>query len=294
MAMKNPTGRANYEPNSWGKEEGGPRENPDKGFTSYPAQVSGDKQRVRSETFSDHYSQARQFYISQTEEEQTHIADAFIFELSKVEKIAIRERMVAHLLNVDTALAQGVAQGLGIDPLPRALEPAVNPRDDLPASDALSILKNGPKTFKGRKLGILLTDGADGDLLSSIESVLKQEGAVGETVAPHSGEIKDDKGRAVAVTHKVDGGPSVLFDAVVVVPSKEGVKTLSALPPAQNFVRDAFHHKKFIGFSAEAQTLLDEAGIAYSQDQGCTPLKDEASIKAFIQQCAGLRYWARM
>ncbi|WP_347332249.1 catalase [Marinimicrobium locisalis] len=293
MAMKNPTGRANYEPNSWGKEEGGPRENPDKGFTSYPSQVSGDKQRVRSETFSDHYSQARQFYISQTEEEQTHIADAFIFELSKVETIAIRERMVSHLLNVDTALAQSVAQGLGIDPLPKAAEPAVNPRDDLPASDALSILKNGPKNFKGRKLGILLTDGADGDLLSSIESVLKQEGAVAETVAPHSGEIKDDKGRAVAVTHKVDGGPSVLFDAVVVVPSKEGVKTLSALPPAQNFVRDAFHHKKFIGFSSEGQTLLHESGIAYSQDQGCTPLKDEASVKAFIQQCAELRYWAR-
>jgi len=36
MAMHNPKGRANYEPNSWG-EEGGPRESPEKGFASYPS-----------------------------------------------------------------------------------------------------------------------------------------------------------------------------------------------------------------------------------------------------------------
>ncbi|WP_409202640.1 catalase [Sulfitobacter sp. W002] len=80
MAMHNPKGRVNYEPNSWG-DDGGPRENPEIGFKSYPAEVSGTKQRVRSETFADHYSQARQFYISQTEIEQQHIAAAYTFEL---------------------------------------------------------------------------------------------------------------------------------------------------------------------------------------------------------------------
>lgn len=81
MAMVNPKGRANYEPNSWG-EAGGPRETPS-GFDSAPAAVEGTKQRVRSPTFADHYSQARQFYISQTEVEQRHIASALTFELSK-------------------------------------------------------------------------------------------------------------------------------------------------------------------------------------------------------------------
>ncbi|MGR3562561.1 MAG: catalase [Heliomarina sp.] len=38
MAMHNPKGRANYEPNSWGKD-GGPRENPEIGFKSYEAPV---------------------------------------------------------------------------------------------------------------------------------------------------------------------------------------------------------------------------------------------------------------
>ncbi|HCR78574.1 MAG TPA: catalase HPII, partial [Alcanivorax sp.] len=66
MAMENPKGRANYEPNSWGGAEGGPRENPQRGFHSYPAEEAGTKQRLRPESFADHYSQARQFFISQT------------------------------------------------------------------------------------------------------------------------------------------------------------------------------------------------------------------------------------
>src|SRR3546814_4005959 len=95
MAFFNPKGRANYEPNSWGGAAGGPREAPDKGFTSYPAQEQGEKRRIRAESFADHYSQARQFYISQTEVERGHIAAALTFELSKVETPAIRARMVS-------------------------------------------------------------------------------------------------------------------------------------------------------------------------------------------------------
>jgi catalase len=41
---------------------------------------------------------------------------------------------------------------------------------DLPPSDALSILKNGPNQFKGRKLGILLTDGTDAAVAAAPEA----------------------------------------------------------------------------------------------------------------------------
>src|SRR6201999_3976784 len=72
MAMRNPKGRANYEPNSWG-DQGGPRESPKVGFASFPQPIQGPKVRARPETFADHYSQARQFYVSQTAVEQAHI-----------------------------------------------------------------------------------------------------------------------------------------------------------------------------------------------------------------------------
>src|SRR6202162_1165955 len=97
MTWVYPKGRVNYEPNSWGGAEGGPRESPETGFRSFPAEEKGRKVRERSVSFSDHYSQARQFYISQTNSEQGHIADALVFELSKVQKLAIRERLVSHL-----------------------------------------------------------------------------------------------------------------------------------------------------------------------------------------------------
>src|ERR1700722_14367308 len=140
MAIVNPTTRANYEPNSWEPAVGGPREDPSHGFTSFAAQESGAKRRLRPESFADHYSQARQFYRSQTEPEQRHIAAAFTFELSKCERLDIRERMVAGLRNVDEDLARTVAGGLGLERLPRSLPAARAPIDDLPASPALSIL----------------------------------------------------------------------------------------------------------------------------------------------------------
>ena len=152
-----------------GGAAGGPREAPDIGFTSYPAEEQGAKLRIRPETFADHYSQARQFYISQTPVEQTHIADAFIFELSKVKTPAIRARMVSHLLNVDEGLADKVTDGPAAGGDAEAGRAARPTRTDLPASPALSILLNGPDSFKGRKVGVLVSDGVDIDLVKSLQ-----------------------------------------------------------------------------------------------------------------------------
>src|SRR5579871_352830 len=160
MAMLNPKGRVNYEPNSRGAA-GGPREDPGKGFRSFEGEEAGAKVRLRPESFADHYSQARQFYISQTKPEQNHIASALIFELSKVEEPAIRERLVSHLPNIDPDLAKKVAAGLGMKGAIRATAPAAEVRSDLEKSPALSIILNGPESFAGRKVGALVSDGVD-------------------------------------------------------------------------------------------------------------------------------------
>jgi hypothetical protein len=97
-----------------------------------------------------------------------HITDAFAFELSKCDETAIRTRTVAALRNVDEDLARSVADGLGLAELPDALPPAREPVRDLAAFPALSILANGPDSFAGRKLGILITDGADAAKLAEL------------------------------------------------------------------------------------------------------------------------------
>jgi catalase len=190
MAMVNPRGRANYEPNSWGGTMAGPRETPDKGFRSFPTGDQGIKERVRSETFADHYSQARQFYISQTETERAHIASAFTFELSKVQTVAIRSRMVAHLLNVDEDLANTVAAGLRLREMPGALPAARPTRTNLEGSPALSIPLKGPESFKGRKVGALVTDGVDGTLLEALRTALDADGAQLKIVALWSAALR--------------------------------------------------------------------------------------------------------
>ncbi len=292
MAFLNPKGRANYEPNSWGAK-GGPRESPEHGVTSLPEEAEGPKARLRAESFADHYSQARQFFVSQTAIEQKHIADALVFELSKVERPDIRERMVSHLVNIHPDLANAVAKGLGLSKLPKAANAALATNTKLAPSDALSILKNPPGSFKGRKLGVLITDGIDEALLVALEEAAKKEGATVERIAPAVGGVTAANGTLIPAHHKIDGGPSVLFDAVAILASEDGAKALLALSPARDFVADAYAHYKFIGFTAAAKSLFAKAGLPSKPDKALVPLEKRADAKDFLTACRQLRFWDR-
>lgn len=292
MAMLNPKGRANYEPNSLG-EEGGPRENPDIGFHSYPEKLTGEKIRARSESFADHYSQARQFYLSQTGIEQNHIADAIIFELSKVEKVSIRERIVSHLLNIDKGLATNVFTGLRLKTMPKPAIPAKPVNQRLKKSKTLSIIENGPENFAGRKIGVLLTDGADADLFNQLKKLVNKAKASLEVIAPHIGGVKLNTGKWIDAAQNIKGGPSVLYDAIVLLVSKEGTKTLAKEPAARDFIADAFSHFKFIAYVAEAAPLLQKAGIFQELDEGCILIDKKSSLDTFMKKCRALRFWKR-
>ncbi len=292
MAMTNPKGRANYEPNSWGAQ-GGPREAPQQGFRSYPSEESGAKLRIRAESFADHYSQARQFYMSQTPVEQNHMTDALTFELSKVERPEIRIRVVSHLLNIDEALAQNVGDGLGLKEMPKPADAAKPTRKDLKESPALSIVKNGPKRFKGRKLGVLLTDGADIEMFHALEKAVKEEGAMMEIIAPKVGGVEASDGSWIEAKQKIKGGPSVLYDAVVLLLSEKGAETLVQESTARDFVADAFAHAKFIGYVSAAMPLMEKAGIADSLDKGCIHLEKGEDTSWFVEACRNLRFWER-
>lgn len=293
MAFHNPKGRANYEPNSWGGAEGGPREDPEKGFTSYPAEEGGDKRRVRAETFADHYSQARQFYLSQSGVEQQHIVSAFVFELSKVQTPAIRARMVSHLLNVDKDLAGAVAEGLRLDEMPKPAPAAKPTRMDLKESPALSILRNPPESFRGRKVGALVTDGVDAGMLAALKKALKKEGAELKIVAPQIGGVDASDGTRIEADEKIDGGPSVVFDAVAVLTDEAGAQKLAKLPAARDFITDAFAHFKFIAYTPSAKDLLEGQGVETKDGAGVLALAKNQDAARFVDACRGLRCWDR-
>ncbi|MAW88848.1 MAG: catalase HPII [Phyllobacteriaceae bacterium] len=291
MAMRNPAGRANYEPNSWSGEQGGPREDPDTGFVSHPQAVDGKKLRQRSETFADHYSQARQFYVSQTGPERAHIADALVFELSKVETPAIRARLVGHLRHIDEELAKDVAEGLALD-LPDRPEPAREPLTELPESPALSILRNGPDSFAGRRLGLLTADGVDAGMVARLRDELERVKAGMVVVAPRIGGVVAGDGSEIGVQEKIDGGPSALFDAVAILLDEDGAEKLSGMHEARVWVADAFAHKKFILYNDGARALLKAAGLPESPDGGMFALGD-TDCDRFVETCGRLRFWER-
>jgi catalase len=284
MQMEQPEGRVSYEPNSLSKNS--PRETPTKGFRSAATSEVGERSRIRPESFADHYSQARQFYLSQTVYEQAHIASALVFELSKVEHLHVREAMVGHLRHIEEDLAQRVADGLGLEAMPAAPKPAA-PVQQMKSSPALQIIGKMKDTLQGRAIGILIADGSDGALVKTIKRAAIEAGAAVKIVAPKVGGAKLAGGSVISADGQLAGTPSVLFDAVAIILSDEGAKVLSSEGAAIDFVRDAFGHLKAIAADEGAKTLLKAAKIG--TDAGVVSASD---VTAFIA-AAKTRQWRR-
>ena len=280
-------GRVNYEPNGWGE---GPRAHPLEGYVSYKEPVSGEKARLRPDSFADHYSQARQFYISQTESEQGHIRGALVFELSKCVEPGIRARIVSHLMNIDDAMARDVAGRLGIADLPKPAPAARPTRMDLAPSPALSIQMNPQTSFKGRNIGVLVSDGIDADVLAELRELASDAGVVIKIIAPRIGGVTDSAGKLCPVDERIGGAPSVLFDAVAILPGQD---TLASSKPARDFLSDAYAHCKFIACNQESGALFAACGLAEGKDDGVCMLNDTGSVREFLSACKALHYWPR-
>jgi catalase len=286
MQMSLQSGRVNYSPSSLADDT--PRQDPQRGLTSFAEPMEGEKLRIRSESFADHFSQARQFFYSQTEPEQNHIVSAFIFELSKVETPAVRERMVGQMANVDPMVAERVANGLGLKGQITAVPTTVKAREDLKPSPALSILTKAKETLQGRKIGCLVADGTDGELIASLKSSVTKAKADFAVVAPKVGGAEAAGGQLIPADFQLAGGASVLFDAVFVALSAEGAAQLSTEAAAVAWVHDAFSHCKVIGAANETKPLLDAAGVV--SDQGVII---GTKVNLFIDAAAKGRVWER-
>ncbi len=282
MQTNVPTGRANYEPNSLdvAGEDPGPRAG-DQGFATAPQQVEGNKTRSRAASFGDHFSQPRLFWRSQTPNEQSHIASAFVFELSKVGLSHVRARVLSQLRNIDEELAARVADGLGVD-LPQAMAP-FREALDLEPSNALSIQKNWCETLHGRTVGLLFSEGSDKKSIDDLMASITAKGGRVFTIAPKIGPQKLQGGELTA-DGQLAGSPSVLFDAVAMILSPDSAKRLSGDAAALSFVMDAFAHLKAIGHCDGSKVILERAGI--EPDEGVVPYAD-------LPGAAQRRYWDR-
>ncbi|MFG2037218.1 catalase [Dactylosporangium sp. NPDC048998] len=243
-----PTGRTNYHPSSLGGTlQVGP------GFMSYPEHVDGPKERKRSETFADHYSQATLFWNSMSAWEQEHIIAAYRFELGKVTAMPIRVRAVEHLNRIDHDLAVAVAQGIGVE------EPVKSVDNHGRSSPALSQARDGaaasPRT---RRVAVLMADGADSRVVAHLRDSCTGAGTVVDLLGVTDAAVTTSDGVPMEVTHAITTTASVLYDAVV-VPS--AAADLSVEGAAVHFAAEAYKHGKPVGAFGSGLGVLQRAQI---------------------------------
>jgi len=263
-----PRGRVAYEPNSLGG--GCPFQAGVKGFVSFPQPVLEDKLRGKPEKFADHYTQATLFYESQTPVEKAHIAGGFRFELSKLTVPAIRERMLASLVNVSKELAATVAAGLGMA-VPPALPCVVAKpaKPEVTHSPALSLTAlPGDGGIRTRKIAILVAPGVLGASIDVVHAALLKAGAVPVVIAARLGAVKTADGKALVATASFENAASVLFDAVVLPDGAAGVSALAAEAQAQEFVAHQHRHGKTVLALGASRGWLDKAGISATLPSG--------------------------
>ena len=284
MQMQVPKGRVAYEPSSLQPDS--PRASLAQGSRSFAEAAVGSKGRVRPESFADHYSQARMFFRSQSALEQAHIASALVFELSKVQTPHVRSAVVSQLRVIDEELGQRVAKGLGLSPVPDAVQPAI-PVQDLPVSPATRIIDRMKPTLEGRCVAILVDEGSNAESVAAMRKALETAKASVKLIAPRLGGITLSDGKEAAIDGQLAGSPSAQFDAVASIIPLESGKKLAKHAAAQNWFRDAFGHLKAIAACKGTHAILDAAGV--KPDAGVV---DPSDTKAFVKAAVS-RFWER-
>ncbi|MDF3830103.1 MULTISPECIES: catalase HPII [unclassified Pseudocitrobacter] len=287
---------ANYEPNSI--NDNWPRETPPGpkrgGFESYQERVDGHKVRERSPYFGEYYAQPRLFWNSQTPIEQQHIIDAFSFELSKVAREWIRERVVDQLVSVDIRLAQAVAENLGItlsDEQQNRQPPAgVNGLDKDPTLSLYAIPGGG---VKGRVVAVLLNqETASADVLTLLKG-LKAQGVHAKLLYSRMGEVTADDGSKLPIAGTFAGSPSLTVDAVV-VPGGD-LSDLLKSGDAQYYLLEAYKHLKPILLAGDARQFKGLLNVDSQGEEGIVEGDTiaKSSVEDLLRLVAAHRVWSR-
>ena len=280
------------------------------GFTSYAERIDAVKIRNRSKSFFDHFSQATLFFNSQSPAEQKHIVDALTFELGKVERVYIRERILGMLTQIDKNLVTKVADGLGL-PVPKGPQSPMNfgvPADAnakeyepvkikpvIDKSPALSMQDTIKNSIKTRKIAFLIGNGVDDNSVAKMKAALEKEGATVKLIAPKLGAVKTAKGEKLTVGGSFLTDASVCFDAVF-IPAGKHINALAKEPDAIHFINEAFRHCKAMAADGEAVDLLQYTYVNPNgqhekvTDKGVLVNKQ---AREFINAIAQHRFWER-
>lgn len=275
-------GPVSYHQNSMANNTPKPVSPEEGGFSHYQEKVEGRKVRARSESFNDHFSQAKLFWNSMSEPEKKHIVEAYSFELGKCD-MPIREMNVDVLQNIDLGLAQQVAKNLGVAP------PAEGGSSVTKSSPALS-QENTAKLPDTRKVGVLIDHGFDGKEIRDVLDQLEANKMKYEVISENQGSVTGKDGTELEVAHNFSTTDAVLYDALYAVGGSEVSKTFAK--NAAKFLGEAFDHYKTIGATQEGEKWLEAAEMLH-QPGIITSGGTKDFAKQFIEAVSAHRHWER-
>lgn len=302
-------GKVSYEPNSIGGGCPYQAMMKDGGFTSHEERIDGHKVRARSQSFVDHYSQAKLFYNSQSAPEKTHLQNALIFELSKVQIPAIRERVVGQLAFINQDLAATVARKVGVSVVKLDQPNGSIPADADPAtlqsaekepsrkrSDALSMENTAKDSIASRIIGFIMEDGVNATDVDALKSKLESRGAVVQIIAGSLAAVTADDGSVFVPKHSLTSTASVCFDALYICSGKKSADHLlnqDNKPGTLLFINEAYKHCKAICFGSGTDAILSASNVgAKTHDDPAVITSDQENANdLFIKAIANHRVW---
>ncbi|MGW0931250.1 catalase [Streptomyces sp. NPDC002644] len=270
-------------------------------FVDVPVELPASvKVRAQSETFDDHFSQPRRFWLSMTPVEREHIIAAYTFELGKCYEQAIKERNLQILANIDPVLCSKVAEGLGL-PAP---EPTVSLADVQPSPALSQVGQTWPAD--GRLIGIVAAPDADLDGVAAVREAVLGAGMVPLIIAPTGGPLGSGglKPQRTFVTAR-----STEFDAVMVVGTPAvgndafGARDAKATPTAGQagpvdprvvlLLAEAFRHGKAIGAWGGGDAALASAGVPADAPGVVVGENGPATLEKLSRLLGAHRVWER-
>ncbi|WP_346267739.1 catalase [Sporosarcina sp. E16_3] len=254
------------------------------GFVHYAEKVEGRIIQARSDSFKDFFSQARLFWNSMSPPEKQHIIDAFIFEVGKVQSRDVRQQVVDMFVHVDKAMADMVADGVGVN---RPTGKQVNVKASSPALSQANTTRV-PYTLK---VGVLIGNDFNGEEVKRTVKTLRKYGVTVDIVGEKLGTVRGADGLNVIVNETFLTMDPVLFDSLYVVggTAENQAKFNSNI---QYFINESFKHYKPIGFASTGAPFFDLSnakvgpGIVFATDN---PNFDNEFVTAIAQQ----RFWDR-
>ncbi len=231
------------------------------GYEHYQEKVEGRKVRARSESFKDHFSQARMFWESMTPVEQEHITKAFSFEVGKVEDKGVRQQVVDMFANVSRPLAETIAKNVGVMPPDASIAEVTAPF----ISKAVSMYENPVPFLKSKKVGVIVNEESN---ISAIKQSLEAQGITVELISNHQGEIDGQP-----IDHSLETASPVLYDGLVIAAMFNDTVTNKKV---DTFADEIYNHYKTLAFlhqGAVSEEYNQHPGVTDSVDDFIDALK---------------------